>query len=95
MASKPMKVQNRIKKSSANSQWFQNVARSMGFTAADIVKDLMPNTTDFLEYNSADTMSMITDMRTNTSSRQMLNRQFKNIPQIKSVNQALRICKLI
>ena len=90
---KPIKVDNRVKKASVNSKWFQNVARSMGFTAADIVKDLMPNTSDFLEYNTADTMDMITDMRTNMSSRQMVNRQFKNIPQIKSVNNVLKNMK--
>lgn len=93
MAKKPIKVQNRIKKSSANSQWFQNVAKSMGFTAADLVKDLMPNTNDFLSYNSADAMNMLSDMRTRASSRQMLTRQFKNIPQIKAAEKAMENIK--
>ena len=90
MAKKNIKVQNRIKKQKPDNQWFQNVAKSMGFTAADIVKDLLPNTNDFLEYTASDTFKMISDMKSNMSSRQMVNRQFKNIPQIKIANDAIK-----
>ena len=93
MAKKNIKVQNRIKKQKPDNQWFQNVAKSMGFTAADIVKDLLPNTNDFLEYTASDTFKMISDMKSNMSSRQMVNRQFKNIPQIKIANDAIKNMK--
>ena len=90
---KSLKVDDRIKKNAANNKWFQNAAKSMGFTAIDIVKDLMPNTSDFVEYNKADAMDMMRELRSNTGSRQMVNRQFKNIPQVKAANDALKNIK--
>lgn len=90
MARKSMKVQDRIKKSPAANEWMRNVAKSMKITTFDVVTDLMPNTSDFLQYNKSDTIDMLRDMRTNTGTRQMINRQFKNIPQIKAANNALK-----
>lgn len=93
MAKKNIKVQNRVKKQKPDNKWFQNVAKSMGFVTTDLIKDLLPNTNDFLEYTASDTFKMVSDMRSNMSSRQMVNRQFNNIPQIKIANDALKNMK--
>ena len=84
------KIQHRIKKHPVGNAWLQNVAKSMKVTTFDVVTDLMPNTTDFLQYNTSDTIDMVRSMRTNMGSRQMVNNQFKNIPQIRAANDALK-----
>ena len=84
------KIQHRIKKHPVGNAWLQNVAKSMKVTTFDVVTDLMPNTADFLQYNTSDTIDMVRSMRTNMGSRQMINNQFKNIPQIRAANDALK-----
>ena len=83
-------IRERVKKGPINSQWFNNVAKSMGFISMDIAKELMPNTADFMSQNAADTMRMVQDMRKNISSRNMVDRQTKQIPQIEMGRNMLR-----
>ena len=93
MAGKKKNVDDRIKKQPSNNQWFQNAAKSLGFSTAEIVKDLMPNTADFIDWNKTDTMDLLKSLRTNHSSRSMVNKQFKNIPQIKAASDILKNAK--
>ena len=89
---KKIKVDNRVKKMAANSEWTRNVLKSMGFTAADIVKDLMPNTSEFVR-QSVSSVDMVKDMRSNMTTRQSFGKQFKNIPQIREIGNALNTIK--
>ena len=93
MSNNERRINNRIKKQTSNNKWLSNVARSMGFTRDEIVKQLLPNTTDFLEYNTSDTMRILKDLKSNMGSRQMINRQFKNLPQVKIANEAIQNMK--
>ena len=83
-------LRERVKKGPVNSNWFNNVAKSMGFLSADLAKELMPNTADFMSQNASDTMRMVQDMRKNISSRNMVGRQLKQIPQIEMGKNMLR-----
>ena len=88
---KKLKPNQMLKKMPANSAWFNNVAKSMGFAAADLVKDVMPNTSNFLEYNNVtDSMNMIKDMRMNTGVRNTVSKQLGNIPQVNIAKDALK-----
>ena len=92
MANKDNNLNNRIKKIIPNNQWMINVGKSLGFTTMEIVQDLMPNTTDFVSWNKndiKDTMDMVKGMRQNTGSRNLFNKQFSTIPQIKAANEIL------
>ena len=90
MAKKTVKIQDRIKKNVPDNEWFRNAAKSLGFTSAEIVKDLMPSTSDFLSYNKSDAMDLVKELRSNTNGRNMIGRQFQNIPQIKAAADVLK-----
>lgn len=80
-----------VRKMPVNSSWFNNVAKSMGFAAGDLVKELLPNTSDFLEFNNiSETMNMVQDMRRNNGVRNTLSKQIENIPQINIAKEGLR-----
>ena len=83
-------IKQRVRKSPIESSWFTNVAKSMGFATTDLVKELMPNTANFMEQNASDTMRMVQDMRKNITSRNMVGRQLKQIPQIEMGKRMLR-----
>lgn len=83
------KPSTKMSKAPVGSKWFNNVAKSMGITTRDLIKDLTPNTSDFLEYNASDTFDMIKEMRTNMGVRSNLNKQISNIPQIGIGKEAL------
>lgn len=83
-------IKQRIRKSPIEASWFTNVAKSMGFATTDLVKELMPNTANFMEQNASDTMRMVQDMRKNITSRNMVSRQLKQIPQIQMGKRMLR-----
>ena len=88
---KKLKPNQMLKKMPANSAWFNNVAKSMGFAAADLVKEVMPNTSNFLDYNNVtDSMNMIKDMRMNTGVRNTVTKQLGNIPQVNLAKDALK-----
>ena len=84
------KPSQRMSKAPISSKWFNNVAKSMGITTRDLIKDLTPNTSDFLEYNASDSFDMIKDLRTNMGVRANLNKQISNIPQIGIGKEALK-----
>jgi flagellum-specific peptidoglycan hydrolase FlgJ/phage-related protein len=87
---------NRIKKVVPENKWLVNVAKSLGFTSMEIIQDLLPNTTNFVDWNKdeiSDTMNMIREMRSSTGIRNTFTKQFENIPQIKTANKALQNIK--
>ena len=92
MSKKKIKLDRRVKKMANNSNWTRNMLRSMGFTATDLVKDLMPNTTEFAQSNSQVT-DIIKDVRRNITNRKVMNAQFKNIPGLKTVDEVFKNIK--
>lgn len=87
---KKLKPNQMVRKMPVNSSWFNNVVKSMGFAANDLVKDLMPNTSDFLQYNNvSESMKMVQDMRRNTGVRNTVSKQLENIPQINIAKEGL------
>ena len=89
---KKIKLDKRVKKMANNSSYARNVLKSMGFTSIDLVKDLMPNTTEFINSNS-DSMSIIKDIRSNIVNRKTMGTQFKTIPQLREVENAFKNIK--
>lgn len=88
---KKLKPNQMVKKMPANSAWFNNVAKSMGFAAADLVKEVMPNTSNFLEYNNtAESIQLVRDMRMNTGARNTISKQLRNIPQVNLARDGLK-----
>jgi hypothetical protein len=92
MSKKKIKLDRRVKKMANNSNWTRNMLRSMGFTATDLVKDLMPNTAEFAQSNSQVT-DIIKDVRRNITNRKVMNAQFKNIPGLKTVDEVFKNIK--
>ena len=81
---KKINIKNRIKKNVPESEWFKNVAKSMGYTALDIVTDIMPNTSDAISWNKQNMVSaldLVKEVRQNNGIRNMFNKQIKNLPQ--------------
>ena len=92
MAKKNSSINNRIKKITPENKWIVNVGKSLGFTTNEIIQDLLPNTTDFIDWNKREMKNvnkMVTDIRTNATGRNILNKQFSNIPQIKAAQEFL------
>ena len=87
-----IKLDNRVKKMANTSNYARNVLKSMGFTAVDIVKDLMPNTSEFINNNS-DVTGLIRDVRSNITKRKTMGMQFNNIPALKEVETAFKNIK--
>ena len=92
MAKKKIKVDKRVKKMANNSTWTRNMLKSMGFTAIDLVKDLMPNTAEFANSNTQ-VNDIIKDVRRNITNRKVMNAQFKNIPGLKTVEDTFKNIK--
>ena len=84
MSKKKIKLDNRVKKMANNSNWTRNVLKSMGFTSDDLIRDLMPNTADFMNSNSQVT-DIIKDIRGNITKRKVMGTQMKTIPGLKTV----------
>ena len=76
-----------------NNQWFINVGKSMGFTATELVKELMPVTENFIDTNASDTKEMIAEFRENFGGKKALMTQIKRLPHIKIANEALQNAK--
>ena len=92
MANKDSDIKNRIKKVVPENNWIVNVGKSLGFTTNEIIQDLMPNTTDFVKWNKREmknVTNMVTNIRTNNTGRNVFNKQFSNIPQIKAAQEFL------
>ena len=81
---------DRVKKSMPNNQWFINVGKSLGFTSMDVIKSLLPETSDTIDWNTDVVISaadMVKEIRNNNGVRNMFNRQLENLPQIKAAQQ--------
>ena len=81
---------DRVKKSMPNNQWFINVGKSLGFTSMDVIKSLLPETSDTVDWNKDVVISaadMVKEIRNNNGVRNMFNRQLENLPQIKAAQQ--------
>lgn len=86
---KRMKLQQRIKKIPVNSDWFVNVAKSMGFASMDMIKEMMPNTYDMIENNASTAMDLVRDMRRNISPRNITSNEIGKIPHVALAKNAL------
>lgn len=84
-----MKLQQRIKRMPISSDWFINVAKSMGFASMDMIKEIMPNTYDMVENNATTAMDLVRDMRRNISPRNMTSNEIGKIPHIALGKSAL------
>ena len=80
-------INDKIKKVVPDNQWLRNATKSFGFTSLDVVKSLLPDTSDTVEWNAnvvINSMDMINNIRDNNGIRNAFNKQFQNIPQIKA-----------
>ena len=78
-------LKDRIKKAVPQNDWLVNVAKSIGFTSLDVVKELIPDNYSTLDWNKdvIDVSSIIKDIRDNNGVRKMFSRQLGNLPHIK------------
>ena len=87
---KKINVKDRIKKKMPESEWFRNVGKSIGYTTMDLITDIMPNTSDAISWNKdnmATALDLVSDIRKNNGVRNMFNKQIKNLPQVKLLEQ--------
>ena len=93
MKNKRKKLDERVKKSAVNNQWMRNVLKSMGYTSVDLVRDLLPSTGNFVIDNKDNMMNLAQGIRSNTSPRRLINNQFKNLPQVKAMDEFMKNMK--
>ena len=87
---KKINVKDRIKKKMPESEWFRNVGKSIGYTTMDLITDIMPNTSDAISWNKENmttALDLVSDIRKNNGVRNMFNKQIKNLPQVKLLEQ--------
>ena len=85
-----IKQRGKITKSSVDSTWFKNVAKSMGYATSDLVKDILPATHEFVSSNYENTTELISDMRQNVGDTKRLTTQIGNIEQVKIGKSAIK-----
>ena len=93
MKNKRKKLDERVKKSAVNNQWMRNVLKSMGYTSVDLVRDLLPSTGNFVIDNRDNMMNLAQGIRSNMSPRRLINNQFKNLPQVKAMDEFMKNMK--
>ena len=93
MKNKRKKLDERVKKSAVNNQWMRNVLKSMGYTSVDLVRDLLPSTGNFVIDNKDNMMNLAQGIRSNMSPRRLINNQFKNLPQVKAMDEFMKNMK--
>ena len=93
MKNKRKKLDERVKKSAVNNQWMRNVLKSMGYPSVDLVRDLLPSTGNFVIDNKDNMMNLAQGIRSNTSPRRLINNQFKNLPQVKAMDEFMKNMK--
>ena len=52
-----------LKTTAPNNDWFKNVIKSIGYASADIVKETIPSTFEFIESNSKDAVDLYQQLR--------------------------------
>ena len=93
MKNKRKKLDERVKKSAVNNQWMRNVLKSMGYTSVDLVRDLLPSTGNFVIDNRDNMVNLASGIRSNMSPRRLINNQFKNLPQVKAMDEIMKNMK--
>ena len=93
MKNKRKKLDERVKKSAVNNQWMRNVLKSMGYTSVDLVRDLLPSTGNFVIDNRDNMVNLANGIRANVSPRRLINNQFKNLPQVKAMDEIMKNIK--
>ena len=76
-----MNLDQRVKKIPISSSWINNIAKSVGFAGKEIVKELVPNTINFVE-NNEELLGSVRNIRENAGIRNTINKQLSDIPQI-------------
>ena len=87
---KKFNINERLKKQPINSDWLRNAGKSLGITAFDVVKEMFPATTDFVEYNADDVRDFVTQMRQNVGSKRMMIQQIKRLPHMQIMSDAIK-----
>ena len=63
LGSSKRKTTTKLSTAAPNNQWFKNVIKSAGYTTADIVKETIPSTFEFVESNGKDAIQLYNDLR--------------------------------
>ena len=63
LGSAKRKTTSKLRTAAPNNEWFKNVVKSAGYATADIVKETIPATFEFVESNGKDAMQLYTDLR--------------------------------
>ena len=71
--------------------WFKNVIKSMGYTSIDLIKEITPAATEFVETNNDVAMNIVNTMRGNITQEKFMDRTMDNIsPLVKMSSQGLK-----
>ena len=71
--------------------WFKNVIKSMGYTSIDLIKDIAPATSDFVETNNDVSMNIINAMRGKVTQEKFMDRTMDQVsPLVKMSSQGLK-----
>ena len=71
--------------------WFKNVIKSMGYTSIDLIKDIAPATSDFVETNNDVSMNIINAMRGKVTQEKFMDRTLDQVsPLVKMSSQGLK-----
>ena len=83
-------IKDRVKKVMPENEWLKNVSKSLGFASLDVVKELIPNTASTVNWNKnvINPAELIRTVRDNNGVRNMFNKQIKNLPHLKMMQEA-------
>ena len=71
--------------------WFKNVIKSMGYTSIDLIKEITPAATEFVETNNDVAMNIVNTMRGKVTQEKFMDRTMDNIsPLVKMSSQGLK-----
>ena len=71
--------------------WFKNVIKSMGYTSIDLIKEITPAATEFVETNNDVAMNIVNTMRGKITQEKFMDRTMDNIsPLVKMSSQGLK-----
>lgn len=63
LGSSKLKQRAQLKTTAPNNDWFRNVIKSVGYASADIIKETIPSTFEFVESNGRDGMDLYQQLR--------------------------------